>query len=251
MARKTIIAGNWKMNKTVEESVSLAKDVVAAVGNVEDVTVAVCPPYTSLYAVSEVLKGSNVKLGAQDVHWEKSGAFTGKISIDMLKSCNVEVVILGHSEQRQYFGETNETVNKKVIATLEGGLTPIICVGETLEERESGNMEKVVKDHVVGGYKGLSKDDALKTVIAYEPVWAIGTGVTDSPEQAEEVHAFIRTVLSDLYDAEVAEALQIQYGGSMKPGNAKELLGKDNVDGGLIGGAALDAEQFKGIVIPA
>lgn len=251
MARKTIIAGNWKMNKDVNESVALAKDVVAAVGNVEDVTVVICPTYTSLYPVSEVLKGSNVKLGAQDVHWEESGAFTGKISVAMLKSCNVEYVILGHSEQRTYFGETNETVNKKVKATLAGNLKPIICVGETLEEREAGKMEEVVKSHVVGAYEGLSKEDALNTVIAYEPVWAIGTGVTASPEQAEEAHAFIRTVLADIYDEEVASALQIQYGGSMKPTNAKELLGKENVDGGLIGGAALVADNFKGIVIPA
>ncbi len=251
MSRKVIIAGNWKMNKTVEESVSLAKDVVTAVGSVEDVTVAVCPPFTSLYAVSEVLKGSNVKLGAQDVHWEEAGAFTGKISVSMLKSCGVEVVVLGHSEQREYFGETNETVNKKVKAVLAGDLTPIVCVGETLEERESGEMETVVKSHVEGAYDGISKDDALKTVIAYEPVWAIGTGKTATPEQADEVHAFIRKVLVELYDVEVAESLQIQYGGSMKPGNAKELLGKENVDGGLIGGAALDAELFKGIVFPA
>ncbi len=249
--RKVIIAGNWKMNKTVEESVALAQDVVKAVGSVEDVTVAVCPPFTSLTAVAEVLKGSNVKLGAQDVHWEESGAYTGKVSISMLKSCGVECVILGHSEQRQFFGETNETVNKKVKATLAGDLLPIICVGETLEEREAGKLEEVVKSHVAGAYAGVSKADALKTVIAYEPVWAIGTGVTASPEQADESHAVIRAILTDIYDAEVAESLQIQYGGSMKPDNAKELLGKENVDGGLIGGAALVADLFKGIVYPA
>lgn len=239
------------MNTTVAESIELAKDVVEAVGNVSDVEVAVCPPFTSLYAVSEVLKGSNVKLGAQDVHWEESGAFTGKISVAMLKSAGVECVILGHSEQREYFGETNETVNKKVKATLAGDLQPIICVGETLEEREGGKMEAVVRSHVEGAYAGLSADEALKTVIAYEPVWAIGTGVTASPGQADEAHAFIRTVLTETFNADVASKLQIQYGGSMKPGNAKELLGKENVDGGLIGGASLKAELFKGVVIPA
>ena len=251
MSRKLFIAGNWKMNTTVAESIELAKDVVEAVGNVSDVEVAVCPPFTSLYAVSEVLKGSNVKLGAQDVHWEESGAFTGKISVAMLKSAGVECVILGHSEQREYFGETNETVNKKVKATLAGDLQPIICVGETLEEREGGKMEAVVRSHVEGAYAGLSADEALKTVIAYEPVWAIGTGVTASPGQADEAHAFIRTVLTETFNADVASKLQIQYGGSMKPGNAKELLGKENVDGGLIGGASLKAELFKGVVIPA
>ncbi len=251
MSRKIIVAGNWKMNTTVQESVSLAKDVVAEVGNVEDVTVAVCPPFTSLYAVSEVLKGSNVMLGAQDVHWEEAGAFTGKVSVEMLKSCGVECVVLGHSEQRQFFGETDVTVNKKVKATLAGDLLPIICVGETLEEREAGKLEAVCKTQVSGAYEGLTKDEALKTVIAYEPVWAIGTGVTATPQQADDSHAVIRAILADLYDSEVAESVQIQYGGSMKPGNAKELLALDNVDGGLIGGAALKADLFKGVVIPA
>ncbi len=251
MSRKIIVAGNWKMNTTVQESVSLAKDVVAEVGSVEDVTVAVCPPFTSLYAVSEVLKGSNVKLGAQDVHWEEAGAFTGKVSISMLKSCGVEVVVLGHSEQRQYFGETDATVNKKVKATLAGDLLPIICVGETLEEREAGKLEAVCTTQVTGAYEGLTKDEALKTVIAYEPVWAIGTGVTATPQQADDSHAVIRAILADIYDSEVAQSIQIQYGGSMKPDNAKELLALENVDGGLIGGAALKAELFKGVVIPA
>ncbi len=251
MSRKVIIAGNWKMNKTVEESVALAQGVVAEVGSVQDVTVVVCPPYTSLYAVSQVLKGSNVKLGAQDVYFEASGAYTGKVSISMLKSCGVEFVILGHSEQRQFFGETDETVNKKTNVVLAAGLTPIVCVGELLEERESGVTEKVCETQIRGAYAGISAADAVKTVIAYEPVWAIGTGKVASPEQAEDVHAFIRKLLADMYDAPTAEMIQIQYGGSMKPDNAKELLGKPNVDGGLIGGASLVAEQFKGIVIPA
>jgi len=244
--RRRIIAGNWKMNKTIPEAVELAKGVVAKSKGAE-AEVVVCPTYVCLSAVAEVLKGSNVALGAQDVHWEPKGAFTGKVSVDMLKSAGVKYVIIGHSEQRTYFGETNETVNKKVKATLAGGLLPIICVGETLEQREANQTEAVVKDHVVGAYAGLSKDDALKTVIAYEPVWAIGTGKVATPEQAKAVHAFIRKLMAELYDQAVADAVRIQYGGSMKASNAGELLGGD-IDGGLIGGAALKAEDFDGIV---
>jgi triosephosphate isomerase len=199
-------------------------------------------------AVAEAIKGSNVELGAQDVHWEPKGAYTGKVSVDMLKSAGVKYVIIGHSEQRQYFGEINETVNKKTKATLAGGLLPIICVGETLEEREAGKTNDVVKDHVEGAYAGLSKEEALKTVIAYEPVWAIGTGKVATPEQAKEVHAYIRNeLLAKLYDADVAGQVRIQYGGSMKPSNAGDLLGGD-IDGGLIGGASLKPEDFDGIV---
>ncbi len=245
--RKRIVAGNWKMNKTVDEAVALAKGVVETAKGIEDAVVIVCPTYVCLTAVNEVVKGTNVKLGAQDVYWEASGAFTGKVSVDMLKSAGVEYVIIGHSEQRTYFGETNKSVNDKTKATLAGGLIPIICVGETLEEREANRTNDVVKDHVVGAYQGLSKEDALKTVIAYEPVWAIGTGKVASPEQAQEVHAFIRNLLVDLYDKEVSDSIQIQYGGSMKPDNAVELLGQEDIDGGLIGGAALKAEDFAGI----
>ncbi|MCL2844211.1 MAG: triose-phosphate isomerase [Chitinivibrionia bacterium] len=250
MSRKIFIAGNWKMNTTVEEAVELAKSVVAECKDRGDVEVAVCPPYVNLSAVAQAIKGSGIKLGAQDVHWEASGAFTGKISVAMLKSVGCEYVIVGHSEQRQYFGETDETVNKKAKATLAGGLKPIICVGELLEERENGFTEKVVEKQIIGAYNGLSKEEALNTVIAYEPVWAIGTGKTATPEQAEEVHLFIRKQLEKLYDKDLAAKLVIQYGGSMNPKNAKELLAKDNVDGGLIGGASLKAEQFKGVVIP-
>ncbi len=250
MARKVFIAGNWKMNTTVDDAVELAKGVVEAVGSVTDVDVAICPPYTNLSAVAQVLKGSNVKLGAQDVHWEEKGAYTGKVSCDMLKSVGVEYVIVGHSEQRTYFSETNETVNKKVKAVLGKGLKPIVCVGETLDERNDGKMEEIVDSHVKGAFKGLSKDETLICTIAYEPVWAIGTGVTATPDQANEAHAFIRKILAEMYDQETAESIRIQYGGSMKPTNAKELLGKPDVDGGLIGGAALKADDFKGIVIP-
>jgi len=250
MSRKIFIAGNWKMNTTIDEAVELAKAVVEECKGRGDVEVAVCPPYISLSAVAQAIKGSGIKLGAQDVHWEASGAYTGKISVDMLKSVGCEYVIIGHSEQRQYFGETDESVNKKVKAVLAGGLKPIICVGELLAERENGLTEKVVEKQVVGAYKDLSKEDALKTIIAYEPVWAIGTGKTATPEQADDVHLFVRKVLEKLYDKDLAQKLVIQYGGSMNPKNAKELLAKVNVDGGLIGGASLKPDQFKGVVIP-
>ncbi|NLD92769.1 MAG: triose-phosphate isomerase [Fibrobacter sp.] len=248
--RKKFIAGNWKMNTTLDEAVALAKDVVKTMGDTSDVDIAICPPYTSLYAVSEVLKGSTVKLGAQDVHWEAKGAFTGKVSCAMLKSVGVTYVIIGHSEQRTYFHETNETVNKKVKATLAAGLLPIICVGETLEERKSGKMDAVIESHTVGAFAGISAEDALKCTIAYEPVWAIGTGETATPQQANEAHIYIRKLLTKLYGTSTAEQIRIQYGGSMKADNAKALLGQSDVDGGLIGGASLKASDFAGIVKP-
>lgn len=248
--RKKFIAGNWKMNTTIEEAVALAKDVVKTMGTTSDVDIAICPPYTSLYAVSEVLKGSTVKLGAQDVHWEAKGAFTGKVSCAMLKSVGVTYVIIGHSEQRTYFHETNDTVNKKVKATLAAGLLPIICVGETLEERKGGKMDAVIESHTVGAFAGISAEDALKCTIAYEPVWAIGTGETATPQQANEAHIFIRKLLTKLYGTSTAEQIRIQYGGSMKADNAKALLGQSDVDGGLIGGASLKAADFAGIVKP-
>jgi triosephosphate isomerase len=250
MVRKNFIAGNWKMNTTLEDAVGLAKEIVLAVGSQTDVDVAVCPPYINLSAVSEAIKGSNVKLGAQDVHWEKHGAYTGKICCGMLKSVGVTYVIIGHSEQRTYFHETDETVNKKIKAVLGAGLLPIICVGETIEERRGGRMEDVVETQVRGAFAGIEKEDALKCTIAYEPVRAIGTGETATPQQANDAHAFIRKILTDLYDDEVAQALRIQYGGSMKPANAKELLDQPDVDGGLIGGASLKADSFEGIVNP-
>jgi triosephosphate isomerase len=250
MQRKKFIAGNWKMNTTLDEAVKLAQDIVAKLGTTTDVDIAICPPFISLDAVSKVIKGSNIKLGAQDVHWDHSGAFTGKICCGMLKSVGVEYVIIGHSEQRSYFNETNETVNKKVKAALHSGLKPIICVGETLDERKSGAMNSVIEGHVKGAFKDISKEDALKCTIAYEPVWAIGTGVVATPQQANEAHIFIRTILTSIYDAAAAQAVRIQYGGSMKPDNARELLSLSDVDGGLIGGAALKADSFSGIVNP-
>jgi triosephosphate isomerase len=250
MARKKFIAGNWKMNTTAEEAVALAKGVVEAVGRAADVDVAVCPPYVNLSAVAEVIKGSNVKLGAQDVHWEAKGAFTGKVSCAMLKAVGVTYVIIGHSEQRQYFGETEETVNKKAKAALAAGLLPIVCVGETLDERNGGKMDAVIDRQTRGAFEGISAADAAKCTVAYEPVWAIGTGVTATSGQANEAHIFIRNILKELFGAETAGNMRIQYGGSMKPDNAKELLAQSDVDGGLIGGAALKAADFAGIVQP-
>jgi len=250
MARKKFIAGNWKMNTTLDEARALAKAIVDAAGRVTDVDVAVCPPYISLAAVGEAVMGSSVKLGAQDVHWEAKGAFTGKISCAMLKSVGVTYVIVGHSEQRIYFHETDETVNKKVRAVLSAGLLPIVCVGETLAERKVGRLIEVVGRQVKGAFAGIAKADALKCTVAYEPVWAIGTGEVATPAQANEAHQFIRTVLASLYDKAAADAMRIQYGGSMKPDNAKALLALSDVDGGLIGGAALKAQDFFGIVKP-
>lgn len=249
--RKYIIAGNWKMNKTVAQSVDLAKAVVEAVKNIKKVEVVIAPTFLATAKVADVVKGTNVKLAVQDIHWEDQGAFTGKVSVDMVKELGVQYVIIGHSEQRSYFGETDVTVNKKVKKTLAAGLQPIICIGETLAERQGGQLETVLRTQVKGAYEGLSAEQALLTVIAYEPVWAIGTGVTASDDQAQEAHAFVRSLLKDLYGAQVADSISIQYGGSMKPDNAEGLLGQSDIDGGLIGGAALKAESFLGIIAPA
>jgi triosephosphate isomerase (TIM) len=250
MARKKFIAGNWKMNTTIDEAVALAKALVAKMGTVTDVDIAICPPYISLKAVSDVVKGTAVKLGAQDVHWEAKGAFTGKVSCGMLKSVGCEYVIIGHSEQRQYFHETNETVNKKVKAALSAGLLPIVCVGETLDERKTGKLFSIVEAQTRGAFAGIAKADALKCTIAYEPVWAIGTGEVATPDQANEMHVFIRKQVTGMYDDDCGQKMRIQYGGSMKPDNAKALLALSDVDGGLIGGAALKADDFFGIVKP-
>ena len=246
--RKPIVAGNWKMNKTSDEAEALAKGVVDAVADVDGVDVVVCPTYAALERVSGVVGGTSVFLGAQNMHWEAEGAFTGEVSGAMLLTCGCKYVILGHSERRQYFGETDETVNKRLVAALGVGLKPIVCVGETLSERESNVTDQVVRKQVTGGLEGILADEARGLVLAYEPVWAIGTGLTATPEQAEAVHGTIRQVLVDLYDEDVAESVRIQYGGSVKPENAAELFGQPNIDGGLIGGAALDAGSFAAIV---
>lgn len=250
MTRKKFIAGNWKLNTTLPEAIALAKSVVASVGSITTVDIAICPPYISLAAVREVIQGSSIKLGAQDVHWEEKGAFTGKVSSSMLKSVGVDYVIIGHSEQRSYFHETDQTVNKKLKAVLLAKMLPILCVGETLEQRNSGVMESVLDTQVRGAFAGIKKEDAAICTVAYEPVWAIGTGVNATSKQANDAHIFIRSVLAELYDSPTAETVRIQYGGSLKPENAKEILMQSDVDGGLIGGASLKADSFAGIVVP-
>ena len=247
--RKAVIAGNWKMNKTRPEAKELLEAIKPLVANAEGkVEVIACVPYTNLETAVAATAGSNVKVGAENVHFEKSGAFTGEISADMLVEVGVEYVVLGHSERRQYFGETDETVNKRTKAALAAGLKPIVCVGELLSEREANITEEVIARQIKLDLAGVSADDIKKTIIAYEPVWAIGTGKTATADQAQEVCAFIRATLAKLYGAAVADAVTIQYGGSMNAGNAAELLSKPDVDGGLIGGASLKAKDFNTIV---
>lgn len=247
--RNKVIAGNWKMHKEVGESVQFVKELVAKESSIPGTTkVIICPPFTALYPIHEVLKGSKIKLGAQNMYFEEQGAFTGEVSSNMLKSAGCDYVILGHSERRSYFGETDETVNKKVKKALEKGLNPIMCVGETLEEREAGITNQVVEKQVRGGLDKLTKEEISKIILAYEPVWAIGTGKTASPQQAQDVHAFIRSIVAKIADEKVAAGIIIQYGGSMKPDNAKELLKQPDIDGGLIGGACLKTDAFYGII---
>ncbi len=250
MSRKVIIAGNWKMNKTAAEGKALVEALKPLVADVcPDVAdIVVCPPFTTLAAVVEAAKGSNIKVGAQNVHWAASGAFTGEISAAMLKEAGVEYVIIGHSERRQYFGETDATVNQRLKAALAAGLKPIVCVGELLEEREGGRTEQVLAAQLTGGLAGLTPEEMTRVVIAYEPVWAIGTGKTATPEMAELTHNFIRCTLNDLFGKEVGEGVRIQYGGSMKAENAGELVAQRNIDGGLIGGAALKADSFAALI---
>jgi len=246
--RKPIIAGNWKMYKTVGEACQLVKALKEKLAGVNDVEIAVAPTFTSLFAVADVIKGSSIKLAAQDMYWEKEGAFTGEISPIMLKDAGCEYVIIGHSERRTYFSETNETVNKKVKAAHTYSLKPIMCVGERLEEREAGITKNIVKDQVINGLADITEAQILNTVIAYEPVWAIGTGKTATPEQAQEVHEYIRELLTNKYSKSVADLVRIQYGGSVKPSNVAELMAKPDIDGGLIGGASLDVDSFTQIV---
>jgi triosephosphate isomerase (TIM) len=246
--RKTIVAGNWKLNLGPGEGVALVKDLLPLVAGVDTCDVVVCPPYLTLDAVGKALQGSKVGLGAQNVHWEESGAFTGEVSPSMLLTTGCRWVILGHSERRQLFGETDEGVNKRLFASLAAGLHPIVCVGETLEERDAGRVDDVVLGQIDRSLQGLSAEKAVATTVAYEPVWAIGTGRTASPEQAEEVHALIRQRLAQTFGEDTAQQMRLQYGGSVKPDNAAELFGQKNIDGGLIGGAALDAEGFAAIV---
>ena len=241
--RRPFMAGNWKMNKDVSEARELAEGIKEAAAGVEDVDLAVFPPCLSIAPVLEVLGGTNVAVGAQNMHWEPSGAYTGEMSGAMIKAAGCSMVIIGHSERRQYFGETDETVNRKLKAALDAGLKPIMCCGETLEERKGGVTKKVVETQVRGGLDGLTPDQMQSVTVAYEPVWAIGTGETATPEQAEEVHAFIRDLLKELF-GEICEEVRIQYGGSVKPGNVADLMACGNIDGGLVGGASLKADSF-------
>jgi len=246
--RKKIIAGNWKMNKTIEEAVELANGVKLDLADCKDVDVVICPPFTALKSVSDVVSETLIAVGSQNMSSEDDGAYTGEISHSMLKELFVRYVILGHSERREYYKENDFWINKKVVKALEKNLRPILCVGETLEDREAGNTEKVVEVQVREGLKDVAADAYTELVIAYEPVWAIGTGKVATPEQAQEVHAFIRGIVKDMVGEEAANAVRIQYGGSMKPDSAPELLSQPDIDGGLIGGAALDATSFAAIV---
>ncbi len=248
--RKTIIAGNWKLYKTIKEAIELATGLKRELFKLDKqgIDVVICPVFTALSEVSEVVSESDIMLGGQDLYWQDEGAFTGEVSGKMLKDAGCTFVIIGHSERRQFFGETNETVNNKIKAALLSSLTPIVCVGETLKEREAGKTFDVLKDHVQNGLRGIGKEDVLKLVIAYEPVWAIGTGKTATPLQAQEAHKYIRDLLVKLYDQEVASQIRIQYGGSVKPENIIELMKQPDLDGALVGGASLKVESFADIV---
>ncbi len=246
--RKPIIAGNWKMYKTIGAAVELVKALLVGLESGRDREVLVCPPFTALYAVRPLLVGTAISLGAQDLHHEAQGAYTGAIAPGMLTDVGCSYVIIGHSERRQYFGETDASVNKKIGAALGVGLKPIVCVGEVKAERDAGQAEAVVGGQLAGGLAGLSPEQMLKLVIAYEPVWAIGTGDTATPADAQMMHAFIRSRLHAQFGAEVAEAVRIQYGGSVKPDNVDELMAQPDIDGALVGGAALKADSFLRIV---
>jgi len=246
--RKPIIAGNWKMNKTIKETVELITGFKRELSDVDAVDIIVCPTYTALSDARELLMDSNIKLGAQDLYWVESGAFTGEISPGMIKDAGCTYVIIGHSERRKYFSETNDTVNKKTKAALAAGLLPIVCVGENLNEREANKTFDVVKDHIDGSLAGLTEEDMTKITVAYEPVWAIGTGKTATPDQAQEVHKYIRELLGSIFDKETALTVRIQYGGSVKPDNIKDLMAEEDVDGALVGGASLKVDSFVGIV---
>ena len=248
--RKAIIAGNWKMNKTASEAAVLVDELIPAV---KDATceVVICTPFTDLVTAVAKTKGTNIHVGAENVHFEKSGAFTGEISADMLTDLGVEYVVIGHSERRQYFAETNETVNKRTKAALAGGLKPIICVGESLDQREQGVTEELVRMQVKIALNGVTAEELKNVVIAYEPIWAIGTGKTATAEDAQEVCGAIRETLKEMFGEELADGIRVLYGGSAKPGNIAELVAKPDVDGALVGGASLKAADFASMVVKA
>lgn len=247
MTRKPVIAGNWKMHKTVEEARTLAQAVVEGVAGASHCQVVMAPPYTALYPVSEILQKTPVVLAAQNVHWEPKGAFTGEISLQMLEEIGCGMVIVGHSERRQYFGETDRTVNRRIHAILQSALQPVVCIGESLQEREADHQYDIITQQLAGGLDGLTRRSLLRIILAYEPVWAIGTGRTASPETAQEMHAFIRSRLSGMFGEE-AQEVRILYGGSVKPGNIASLMQQPDVDGALVGGACLEADSFLSII---
>ncbi len=246
--RRPIIAGNWKMNKTVSEAIDFVRQLKALVADVRNIDIVVAPTFTALRAVSREIEGGNIELAAQNVFWESRGAYTGEISPSMLKDVGCRYVIIGHSERRQYFGETNESVHKKIKASLAMGLYPIVCVGEALEEREAGKTFDVVKIQVTQCLEGFSREEMEKITIAYEPIWAIGTGKTATLQQAEEVHAFIREQMGQMTHRQISERVRIQYGGSVNPDNISDLMLQPNIDGALVGGASLKADAFSRIV---
>jgi len=245
--RKKIVAGNWKMNKSIAEAQDLAEGIKRELVELRDVDVVLCPPFTALKVVGEVIDSTSIKLGAQNMHFEENGAYTGEISAAMLRDLYCHYVILGHSERRKYFRETDMIVNKKLKTAIEAHLNPIVCVGETLEQRDAGEHKSVVARQVEGSLADLG-EDLKKVILAYEPVWAIGTGRTAEPPDAQEMHVHIREVIQGMSDAQTAESLRIQYGGSVKPKNAKELFAQPDIDGGLIGGAALETRLFVDVV---
>ena len=246
--RKPFVAGNWKMNNTATEAAALAKDITRLLANLKGADVVICPPFTALATVGGIISGTNIGLGAQDMHWEKSGAFTGEVSAAMLRDLYCHYVILGHSERRASFGETDEIVNRKVKAALAANLHPIVCIGETLEQRKVGKTEDIIKNQLQASLKDMDASHCNNLIIAYEPVWAIGTGVTATPQQAQDVHQFIRTIVQHQTDQKTASSIRILYGGSVKPDNAAELFSQPDIDGGLIGGASLAADSFTAIV---
>ncbi len=248
IVRDILIAGNWKMNRTPQEAAELVRGIASGLPALKNVEVAVCPPFTSIASAVEAAKGTPIVVGAQNIFWEPKGAYTGEISGQMLKAAGCTYAIIGHSERRQYFGETDATVRKRILRTQEDGLIPIFCLGETLEERDRGAMRAVVEIQMRGGLEKVPIDNPRNFVIAYEPVWAIGTGVTASPEQAQEVHGFLRELLQDMYGEKVSTEVRILYGGSVTPENALNLLSKPDIDGALVGGASLKAETFLGII---
>jgi triosephosphate isomerase len=246
--RRPIIAGNWKMNKTTVEARDLASKLIPLIAGVKERDIVFAPPFTALQAVAEVIKGTGIALSAQNLHWEDKGAFTGEISAEMLLDLGCKYVIIGHSERRQFFGETDETVNKKLRQALNKGLLPIVCVGETLKEREAGTANEVIERQVTGALKGVTAAEMQKVIIAYEPVWAIGTGKTATPDQANEIHSFIRKKIEISYGKEIAGSLRIQYGGSVTPENVSALMAMPDIDGALVGGASLKPESFAALV---